>query len=683
MKKHLLIASCLVAGFGLSACNDSVIQSPTAATGITSLTGVVLKGSISNGSVKVTDAQGTLFTGKTDPNGAYNIAIPGGVAPFTVTVTGGIDNITGKAPDLPLETIVTTKVTPVASVINANINVFSTIVATTAQAAAAAHGTTPAQELANQQVTILTELAMGLPAGINPATDTTAANAGFIASANEALAEVIRRTTVNNTSTAAATIATIAADASDGTFDGVAVPAAVNAAATATGATAANVTANVATVASSTAVQASKVIAEAAANSGSVNVAPIAFNPAGGAIMFGPQVPANNVATTLNNDVAAAIQTVNGAATLAPVTIVAPTTAAIATQTQTAAYTTTAASDAAAQAASIASQAAATAAATAAGANATALDIQAAATATAAANVAAQAASTTAVNNNTVLKSVVRYAPSAGASSALITAQTAVADAAAVANGQMLLDRAAQAAAAQAAAGQLLAAQTAAQAVSTQAATAQAAAQAAAQATAQAAAQAAATGIAIAGNSVTIGGQTVAISKGGVAKLTTPVTASVAAPLTVAVNLTDYYGSVARPSMVTINFAVMQNGTARQIYGSLPGATVSSTNGVVNVALPAGSSLAYSGITAAGTAAAGNINPTTAITSGNGTLTIDITALATSAGITIKPGTYNFILAIQGARVGFENGTATGMNGLLPLINAQQGRGISGTFTTF
>ncbi|MDQ6974172.1 MAG: hypothetical protein Q9M10_04755, partial [Mariprofundaceae bacterium] len=105
MKKYILIAAA-VATMGLSACGSSQPTAP----GVVSLSGVVSKGPISGGTVTVVDSAvpSHTYTATTDAYGAYNLPLDVyAVAPYTLTISGGVDTITGKTPDFPVSTVVT------------------------------------------------------------------------------------------------------------------------------------------------------------------------------------------------------------------------------------------------------------------------------------------------------------------------------------------------------------------------------------------------------------------------------------------------------------------------------------------------------------------------------------------------------------------------------------------------
>jgi len=264
MNKKIL-ASLMVAGFMMVGCNSTNTATGTKSTATGAvISGAAAKGPIAGGAVTVKDSTGAIVAfGTTNPDGTYNVTVPTtATAPFTLTINNGIDTITGVAQDFPLTTMVTKA--PIAGVLtqaNANANVFSTMIVAAVAAKAADDGYTAATPpsaaqmatfIQAQEAIISSSLNMGLPAGVSPMTgvlDPT--NVAALNKANEALAETIRRTTVdnkkataaaNNANTAAtalagdfsSVIAQMASDASDGVLDGVSSQAALTAAAKAT-----------------------------------------------------------------------------------------------------------------------------------------------------------------------------------------------------------------------------------------------------------------------------------------------------------------------------------------------------------------------------------------------------------------------------------------------------------------
>jgi len=665
MKKHIFIASCLVAGLALSACNDTA--APVSGSGITSLTGVVAKGPINGGTVTVVDANGTVFTGITDANGAYNVNTNGGIAPFTVTISGGIDTITGQAPDLPLKAVVTKPAVPGS--VSAPVNMFTTVVTSAAQAAIAANpGTTLTAALKTQTTNIVKNLGMGIPAGVDPTSDTTAANAAVIASANEALAEVVRRTTLtqNGATTAQDTIASIAADVSDGAFDGAAAPAAIQAAATATGATPTNVTNNITLVAATTASQAASVIVESSKNGGSVNVTPLTVNAAGTTVA-GTTVPAATVASTLQTNIAAATTTVTGAP--ATVVLAAPAPTVVSNQTQAATTVATSASKTAVTNA-------ATAITAANAANATTAQIAAAQKAAAIAAAAAQAAKNTATVNSTA----VAADPTATVTQKTAATQTVTATQTAATQ--------ATAASTSAAAGNLTAAATAVTAASTAVTAA---------VTLTQPAPAVLKAFVLSGNSLSFSGQTPS-TVDAYGLVATPAAPMAGTNIVLSGTLRDLTGLGVRTINTTFTFDVQQTLPAtalRTVHASINPVVINvNAAGDVAVSVPVGATINYNYTNAAGTNFVGTASNAAAnnniiITTNAGVFTINASNLATiitnktNAGMNILAtvGTFKYAAGFAGVDMGHDN-AANGVDSLYAVDTLTGTRALHGTFST-
>jgi len=264
------------------------------AAGVVSIAGVAADGPIAGGTVTVTDATGTVVaTGTTNNDGTYNVNVPRtALIPLDITISGGTDTITNKPQDFPVSTAVTT---PVASItqVNANANAFTTVIVAAAKAEAASKGIAlDTATLASATTKVVGNMGFGLDPAIDPINTTmTAANTADMIKANEALSELIRRTTTDkvssdNAATASAglatgtattvkvasladiqsVIATMAADVSDGVLDGnTSSQAVLDAATKAMNDSYANASAGEATVA---AVTAGKSVAQAALDAG-------------------------------------------------------------------------------------------------------------------------------------------------------------------------------------------------------------------------------------------------------------------------------------------------------------------------------------------------------------------------------------------------------------------------------
>jgi len=204
----------------VSACGGSSGTTATTTTTAT-ISGSAGDGPIVNGTVTVVDANGNnaiaggATSVTTDANAHYSVSIlTSAVLPLTLTITGGIDQVTGLAPEFPLKTAVTSTLSTVNDT-NANANPLSTIAV---ESAIALGGVTTA----NLQTAVdNVRNSLGFGADFDPiGTVITAANVGKATKANEAAAELIRRAKVSTGKSLANTIKAIAEDLTDGVVDG-------------------------------------------------------------------------------------------------------------------------------------------------------------------------------------------------------------------------------------------------------------------------------------------------------------------------------------------------------------------------------------------------------------------------------------------------------------------------------
>jgi len=233
-----------------TACNssNSAVGTLVPPTATVSISGVGADGPIAGGTVTVTDATGIMVaTGTTNNDGTYNVNVPKTAAiPLDITISGGIDTITNLPQDFPVSTIVTSPVNAITQ-LNANANAFTTVIVAAAKAEAAATGQPlTTASVAASTTKVVSNLGFGLDPAIDPMnTKVNITNSADLTKANEALSELIRRTTTDkvatdNVANAAAgqatgtvvvanvasladmqaVIASLAADVSDGVLDG-------------------------------------------------------------------------------------------------------------------------------------------------------------------------------------------------------------------------------------------------------------------------------------------------------------------------------------------------------------------------------------------------------------------------------------------------------------------------------
>ncbi|MDQ6951461.1 MAG: hypothetical protein Q9M26_07330, partial [Mariprofundales bacterium] len=181
------LAAVLSLGLVVTGCGgggSSAASTPTATVG-----GSAGDGPIVNGTVTVTDASGaTIGTATTDANAHYSVKVPvTATLPLTVTITGGIDQVTGNAPDFPLKTAVTTALSTITAT-NANANPLSTLAVEVAKAL----GGVTAANLTTAVANVRNSLGFGL--SFDPiSTKIDGTNVASAIKANEAVAELIRR----------------------------------------------------------------------------------------------------------------------------------------------------------------------------------------------------------------------------------------------------------------------------------------------------------------------------------------------------------------------------------------------------------------------------------------------------------------------------------------------------------
>ena len=188
-----------------------------------SLSGSVGDGPIVGATVSIYSTRGNLLSSATsDASAAYqlNIKARGYDYPLLLKVTGGIDLVTGDAPDFQLLSVA---VSP--SVKSVNLNPFSTLIVKMAQTMA---GGLNATNVSAANAIVTGSFAFGLDPSVvgDPVTtQITEANAANIVKASEVLGEMVRRTrdallAAGTVVSGDAVMAAIAADLTDGVLDG-------------------------------------------------------------------------------------------------------------------------------------------------------------------------------------------------------------------------------------------------------------------------------------------------------------------------------------------------------------------------------------------------------------------------------------------------------------------------------
>jgi len=192
-------------------------------TGTISVSGSGGDGPVVGGLITVTDANGnsvstTPTSPVTDATAHYSFSIPSATPlPITVTLTGGTDQVTGKAPDFALAAAATGM--PSSGSIVLNLSPLSTLALESAKAEGG--GAVTAARLDAAKTNLLNTLGFGLATGIDPVTTrVTTANVASVLRANEAAAELIRRVKQSAGLSFTNTITAIAEDITDGKVDG-------------------------------------------------------------------------------------------------------------------------------------------------------------------------------------------------------------------------------------------------------------------------------------------------------------------------------------------------------------------------------------------------------------------------------------------------------------------------------
>ncbi|MDQ6952491.1 MAG: hypothetical protein Q9M15_03080 [Mariprofundaceae bacterium] len=688
MKKYILIAAA-VATMGLTACGSSTTPP---APGVVSLSGVVSKGPINGGTVRVVDSAKPVhryFT-TTDAYGAYNLPLDVyAVSPYTLTISKGIDRITGQIPDFPVSTIVVKSAGSLAQI--ANVNVLSTVIAAAAKAAAGGKPPTAAQ-LKTQEIAVVKSLGMGLPAGISPTTDASAANAAQIASANEALAEVIRRSTVAGNKAVGTSITTsadledsmaaLAADISDGSLDGYTTQAALR------NAGAVNVTvksvASVVTKTAEIAKETTKVVLEAAAQGGAVNVTDVYT----GVTTIDSYVTAKKVLNIAVQQSITTVLTAQGKRVGTIATVVKPSAAAVVAQTSASTAAVTNAVKTATTNANTALTAAKTAVA---GTPAGNTLIAQAKVATADAYAVAQVAAAVTADNYTaaVTFSNASVANKAVATSLLTSANKAQTSTAALVTATAAADVYSKAA-------NFTAAQTTTAVAVTKATKAATLATTSANTAATVAAPVVLKAFVLGGNALTYSGQAGVASTVDVYGIVkAPVVTMPGTAITLSGRLVDLTGLGARSIVTSFEFGVQQVGGSRKVQASInPVNIVVNAAGDVRVNVPAGAVITYNYVNAAGTGFNGTASNIAAnngiIVSNTGAFTVNVSKLSsiitakTNAGLNILAtvGTFSYTAGFTNVNLGHES-RAGAVDSLFNIDAAITGtRALQGKFRT-
>lgn len=212
-------------------------------------------------------------------------------------------------------------------------------------------------------------------------------------------------------------------------------------------------------------------------------------------------------------------------------------------------------------------------------------------------------------------------------------------------------------------------------------------------------------GMAMAGNTFTVGAVIYTVGKNGAATLA-PGSPTSTPKNNVVLGFTfkDYTNAngnaaSAGTDLTTLNFDIKSTGDKRHIQGTLsPVQVVRDGLGNVSITVPAGATLKYTGTDSTGATVSGvatNIAANVIQANGN-VVSIDANALLTTIQNKVKQvnpgnvqlqvlqtaGTFTFDFSV-GVNVGHENVAGNGIDQLFPLSATTGGRGVHGTITTY
>jgi hypothetical protein len=220
---HLFIVSFIlyIAGCNVEEIADSV--APTDAD--LEISGSVGDGPIINAEITVYDAQNNeIVSGTSDNQAHYSVRVPQSSAfPLLIKVTGGIDLVTGSAPDFELYSVIEDEDKSVV-----NITPFSTLIVYTAQSMA---GGLTISNISQAQQYVTTIFNFGLDVNLVPDvlnSSVTINNVANVVKANEGFAEFLKRTQQNLEASSVILSLneinrSLAGDIADGKLDGVGV----------------------------------------------------------------------------------------------------------------------------------------------------------------------------------------------------------------------------------------------------------------------------------------------------------------------------------------------------------------------------------------------------------------------------------------------------------------------------
>lgn len=186
----------------------------------TTLSGSVIDGPVSGGTVIIKDSNGnTVATGVTGSDGKYTLAVPSGTSfPLNVNVSGGTDLVTGETA-VGMDSLVISD-----SQTTANVTPITSVVFQAAVLKAGSLGKVTAEVVSSARTNTMSSFGFGIDSedsSIDPITSPV--NSGNITSfmkSAEAMAETVRRAIGTGSATMAQAFKVIGEDLVDGSMDG-------------------------------------------------------------------------------------------------------------------------------------------------------------------------------------------------------------------------------------------------------------------------------------------------------------------------------------------------------------------------------------------------------------------------------------------------------------------------------
>ncbi len=228
LRAHLNLSAVCCLTLVLTACGGGGGSSSAVSADPAQVNDVVISGSVGDGpivgsTISIYTSKGDFVkTLRSDNTAKYNVRISKKVTdyPLTIVATGGVDLVTGRAPDFNLESVILSK-----DALNVNLNPYTTLMTDIARQLPG--GLQNSNIQAAKQI-VMSKMNFGLDTSqvSDPmTTDMTKHNVAVIIKASETLSEMIRRTrdgisSSGTTMTGDDVIHAMASDLTDGSLDG-------------------------------------------------------------------------------------------------------------------------------------------------------------------------------------------------------------------------------------------------------------------------------------------------------------------------------------------------------------------------------------------------------------------------------------------------------------------------------